>query len=113
MESEDGTPRTLLVASMLLPSARQLADVVARRGWTVHALDATPHVAVNGRRSFYGGTDRAAEYAARYELCLIEPPLDLLARTPPDLLSRRVHYGTLVELSGLAGPVFVKPADPV
>jgi hypothetical protein len=87
--------------------------VAAKRRWPVYALDETPDVTVNGRRTFYGGTDRAAEYASRFELCLIEPALDLLARVPPDLLARDVRYWSLASLSGVTGPVFVKPADPV
>jgi hypothetical protein len=68
---------------------------------------------VRGPRTFYGGTDRAEEYALRYELCLIEPPLDLLARVPPEFLLREVRYGPLAEMANVRGPVFVKPADPV
>jgi hypothetical protein len=113
MRAEGRTASTLLLASMSLPSARQLAAVAQKRPWPVYALDETPDVTVMGRRTFYGGSDRAAEYASRYDLCLIEPPLDLLARVPPDLLSRDVRYGSLAALSGVAGPVFVKPADPV
>jgi len=107
------TPSTLLLASMSLPSARQLAAVAEKRHWQVHALDESPDVAVEGQRTFYGGTDRAVEYASRYALCLIEPPLDLLARVPPDLLARSVRYGSLGSLSSLSGPVFIKPADPI
>lgn len=87
--------------------------MAAKRQWPACALDEVPDVAVKGRRTFYGGTDRAAEYAARYDLCLIEPPLDLLARVPSELLAREVRYGSLASLSGVAGPVFVKPADPI
>ena len=104
---------TLLLASLLLPSARQLGTAATARGWPVYALDETPNAVVDGQRTFYGGTDRAAEYASRYELCLIEPPLDLLARVPAELLAREVRFGSLASLAGIGGPVFVKPADPV
>jgi hypothetical protein len=111
--SRDQAGATLLLASLSLPSARQLAQLVTARRWRVHALDETPDVHVGGRRTFYGGTDRAAAYAERFRLALLEPPLDLLARAPAALLARDVRYGTLAELAQLRGPVFVKPADPV
>jgi len=76
-------------------------------------LDQTNDIPVLGTRSFYGGTDRAAEYAKRYQLCLIEPPLDLITRVPADMLCRAVRFGKLREMRGIAGPVFVKPADPI
>lgn len=113
MPAEPGTATTLLLASMSLPSARRLAAVAAKRGWPAYALDETPDVTLKGRRTFYGGSDRAAEYASRYDLCLIEPPLDLLARVPAELLARDVRYGSLASLWDVTGPVFVKPADPV
>lgn len=108
-----GAGGTLLLASRSLPAARQLEAVAVRQGWVVRALDEEGDVVVEGRRTFYGGTDRAAEYATKYELCLIEPPLDLLARVPVELAARRVRFGTLAGLAEIAGPVFVKPADPV
>jgi hypothetical protein len=98
---------------MSLPSARQLAAIAAKRQWPVYALDESPHLHLTGRRTFYGGTDRAREYAARLELCLIEPPLDLITRVPTEMLCRDVRFGTLAELRHLSGPVFVKPADPI
>jgi len=104
---------TLLLASLSLPSARQLAAAAERRGWRMHALDEHPDVAVAGDRTFYGGSDRAAQYAAQFELALLEPPLDLLARVPPDLRLREVRFCALGELVRLQGPLFVKPADPI
>jgi hypothetical protein len=113
MSAQAHAASTLLLASMSLPSARQLAAVAAKRHWPVYALDEVHDVTIRGQRTFYGGTDRAAEYASKYDLCLIEPPLDLLAKVPGDLLAREVRFGSLASLSGVAGPVFVKPADPV
>ena len=104
---------------MSLPPARQLAAAARERQWAVYALDETPGATVRGPRTFYGGTDKASAYAQRYDLCLVEPPLDLITRVPPDLLAREVRYGTLAELhgaaelGGAAGRVFVKPADPI
>jgi hypothetical protein len=105
--------RRLLLASRTLPSARQLAATATDRNWTVHVLDDSVPPPFRGPRTFYGGTDHARKFAQRYELCLIEPPLDLLARLPPEFLGRKVRFGTLDALASLAGPVFVKPADPI
>jgi len=104
---------TLLLASFSLPSAQQLASAAARKGWKSYALDETPNVPITGPRTFYGGSDRAAEHAARFELSLIEPPLDLLARVPANLLARTVRFGTLAKMRHLPGPIFIKPADPI
>lgn len=104
---------TLLLASLSLPPARQLADVAKEWSWKIEVLDHEPERLVKGSRTYFGGSDQAARYAARYELCLIEPPLDLLARLPAELLCRPVRYGSLSELRSLEGPIFVKPADPV
>src|SRR5689334_13047401 len=108
MTSEEST--TLLLASFRIPSARQLA---AAHGGRAHALDEDPRPAVAGPRTFYGGTDKAAEYADRFELCLIEPSLDLITRVPGDLLGRNVGYCRLADLARLTVPHFVKPADPL
>ena len=105
--------KTMLLASMLLPAAKQLSAVAAQRKWRVVVLDESPNASISGARTFYGGTDRAAEYASRFDLCLIEPPLDLIARVPEDLLGRAVRFGPLDAVSQLSGPIFVKPADPI
>jgi hypothetical protein len=109
----DRAIHTLLLASYSLPSARQLASAAARKGWQSCALDESLLVPITGPRTFYGGSDRAAEYASRFELSLIEPPLDLVARVPADLLARTVRFGTLAAMRHLPGPIFVKPADPI
>jgi hypothetical protein len=104
---------TLLLASMQLPSARRLAEVAKRQGWRACVLDESPTIAFEGDRTFYGGTDKASLFAVTHELCLIEPPLDLLTKVPAALLARQVRFGTLGELAHVRCPVFVKPADPV
>jgi hypothetical protein len=104
---------TLLLASSLLPAARQLAVAAHARGWSTHFLDKEPHPHVTGNRTFYGGTDKADFYARQFELCLIEPPLDLITRVPPDLLARTVSFGMLEQLRHARGPLFIKPADPI
>ena len=104
---------TLLLASLTLPSARQLADAARRDRSRVVVLDESQPKVVHGPRTFYGGTDRAAQYVSEYNLLLIEPPLDLLARLPADLVARTVRFGSLRQLGQLGGPIFVKPADPL
>src|SRR6185437_11656149 len=104
---------TLLLASLSLPPARQLADVARERSWKIEVLDDGPERPVEGPRTHFGGSDQAMRYAARYDLCLIEPPIDLLAQPPAELLCRPVRFGRLSELRDLEGPIFVKPADPV
>ena len=104
---------TLLLASTLLPAARQLAAAAQARGWATHFLDQQPHPHVTGDRTFYGGTDMADLYARQFELCLIEPPLDLITRVSPDLLARTVQFGTFQQLRHVPGPLFIKPADPI
>jgi hypothetical protein len=112
-EAKRHRARNFLIASRALPGARQLASVASERHWRVYALDEPLPSRIVGWRTFYGGTDRAGECAAHFGLCLIEPPLDLLARVPTELLARTVRYGTLAKVSNVRGPVFVKPADPV
>lgn len=104
---------TLLLASLSLPPARQLADVARERSWKIEVLDDGHERSIKGPRTYFGGSDQAARYATRYDLCLIEPPLDLLARLPAELLCRPVRFGSLSKLRNLEGPIFVKPADPV
>lgn len=110
---EERSSGHLLLASLLLPSARQLAAVAGEDGWLTSALDETLPPTVVEPCTFYGGTDKAACSAARYGLCLMEPPLDLLAKLPYDLLFRRVAAGAFATVRDMPGPVFVKPADPI
>ena len=106
-------PHTLCLASLSLPSAKQLAAAATASRWNVQVLDECSHPKASGPRTFYGGTDKAARYAAQFELALIEPPLDLLARLPYQLLWRNIHFKPLKDLAGMTGPLFIKPADPI
>src|SRR5437879_301491 len=103
---------TLLLSASSLPAAQALAHAARGLGWRTFALDETPSPEPAGRIVFYGGTDVAADVAARFGLALLEPPLDLLARLPLSLRFRQVEYRRFGDLRGRQGPAFVKPADP-
>lgn len=106
------THKTLFLASLSLPSARQLAQVARRRRWRVAPLDEGPATRASGPRTYYGGSDRAAEYSQTFQLALLEPPLDLLARVPGEFVLREVRFGTLADVAKVSTPAFIKPADP-
>jgi hypothetical protein len=55
----------------------------------------------------------AIEIAASFRLALLEPPLDLLTRLPEALLLRTMNCVPLGDVTGLAIPTFIKPADPL
>jgi hypothetical protein len=62
----------------------------------------------------YGSTLEAAALADQFDLTLLEPPLDLLARLPPALLLRRVESRRWENITAhFPGPLFLKPADPL
>ena len=106
-------PRTLLLGSRLLPSSHLLAATACDLGWNACYLDdATPPKMI-GYPVYYGGTDRVEAVASQYNLNLISPALDLLARTPGQFTCRNVRFGTLASIARLPGPIFVKPADPI
>jgi hypothetical protein len=90
-----------------------LANAARSAGWPVHAFDEISASPPKDRVVYYGGTDLALAAAAHLHLALIEPPLDLLVRLPPSLLSREVQYARFGDLSRLRRPAFVKPADPL
>ena len=84
-----------------------------RKRWRVFALDEAPPPPLVGPRTFYGGSDKAVEYARQYELALLEPPLDLLARVPQEFTLRQVRFAALAEAVSVTTPTFIKPADPL
>jgi hypothetical protein len=102
---------TLLLSTFSLPAARALADAAQAARWRVYALDETSSPQTAGPVVYYGGTDVAAAFAARFHLALLEPPLDLLARLPVSFRQRAVEYGKFSDLHRLKAPTFVKPAD--
>lgn len=103
---------TLLISTWRLPAAEALAGAARRRGWQVAGLDREPEPHVDDFSVFYGGTDVADAVAARFDLALVEPPFDLLTRTPYALRLRAVEYARYDELRKFDTPTFVKPADP-
>lgn len=105
---------TLLVSSMSLPAAPPLAEAAARRGWKTLSLDRpVGRIDERDRLIFYGSTLVAMDVARRFELALLEPPLDLLARLLPSLLMRTVEYSRWDQFHSLPQAVFIKPSDPL
>jgi hypothetical protein len=109
----DGNMPTLLLSTLSLPAAGALADAARGAGWRVFALDETASPPASAPVVFYGGCDVALAAADRFQLALLEPPLDLLTRLPPPFRQRAVEYGTFHDLSRLKRPAFIKPADPL
>lgn len=102
---------TLVLSTWTLPASHALADAAKKIGWQVQLIDPSAATHIDGAVVFYGGTDLARAIAARLDLILIEPPLDLLARLPSEFLLRRVEFATFGDLRRLRTPTFVKPAD--
>lgn len=91
---------TLLLSTMALPAAPRPADAARRRGWGVVSLDCKQPSPPSGTEIvFYGSTLEAASVADRFDLALLEPPLDLLGRLTQSLLLRRVEYGRWADVS--------------
>ena len=102
---------TLLLSSMALPLAAQLADAAERKGWAVSTLLNSADLTKGTDIVFYGSTLDAHAVAERFDLALLEPPLDLLAALPYPLLLRQVHYGQWADIPRSSERVFLKPAD--
>ena len=102
---------TLLISTWTLPAAKALAEAARLDGWRSIGLDEAIKVGVKGSVVYYGGSDRAVEAATRFELALIEPPFDLLARLPVEFRRRAVQFAQYGDLDRLNAPTFVKPAD--
>lgn len=109
----------------LITSPRQTADMARlgaaarRRGWTVWAASSwRPPEGVAARLEggeeglvVYGEPLFARLMVAQLGWVLVEPTLDWLAEVPGRFLGREVGAGALGEVLGMAGPLFVKPAD--
>lgn len=104
---------TLILSTWALPAARTLADAARSRGWHACADTDAPEVPPTGRVVLYSGTDRVLALASRYQVTLIDPPFDLLARLPFDFRLRAVEFARFADLARLKSPTFVKPADAV
>jgi hypothetical protein len=102
---------TLVLSTWSLPAAKALGDAARQIGWQAFAFDEKPNLRPRGKVIFYGGTDKAQTIAAQFQLCLLEPPFDLLARLPLEFRRRGVEYARFVDLGRLKAPTFVKPAD--
>ena len=103
---------TLVISCASIQGATLLAMAARRRGWEVRYGLPEPSELL-GEMALYTSTLDAPVYVERYDLALIEPPLDLLARVPMSLLLRRVDYATWGELGRVSQPLFIKPADPL
>ena len=101
---------TLLLSTWKLPAAEALAEAARRRGWKVVDL-ASAEPPVDGEMVFYGGSDVVDQVAAQFDLALLEPPFDLLVRTPVEFVSRSVGCARYEELEPFDQPMFAKPAD--
>jgi hypothetical protein len=104
---------TLLLSTMALPGAAALAEAARRAGWQARAHDQSLKLRPGKEVVFYGGSDLALGIATQFRLALLEPSLDLLAKTPLEYRFRAVEYGTFSDLQNLKSPTFVKPADPL
>jgi hypothetical protein len=104
--------RILLLSSSELRGAPALTRAARAHGWRVVGLDRIPEPELTGTVVYYGGSEDVEQIAARFQLALIEPPLDLLPRIPNDLLLREVTSGRLDRLGEFSTPTFVKPANP-
>lgn len=104
---------TLMFSDRTVRGCPALADAARAAGWRTaemfapKAKDAAPPFV------YYGTTDLALDAARRFDLALIEPPLDMLARLPQEFLRRSVEFATFGDLDRLMGPTFVKPANPL
>lgn len=104
---------TLVVASRSVVYDRLLSDAARAAGWSVVVCDGRTFPAPVAEPAVYVTTELALDAARRLDLALLEPPLDLLASVPERFLRRAVESATFADLSRLAGPTFVKPADPL
>jgi hypothetical protein len=102
---------TLILSTWRLPAATALAAAARRLGWQVFGLDRTPAPRINAPAVYYGGSDVADQVAERFHLALLEPPWDLLARTPYALRHGTVEFTHYDQLQPFESPMFVKPAD--
>jgi hypothetical protein len=103
--------KTLLLSTWSLPAAKPLAEAARRAGWSAYLHSELPAGSALDDAAFYGGTDLAVAIATRFNLALLEPPLDLLARLPASLLLRNVEFAHFLDLSRLQRRAFIKPAD--
>ena len=102
---------TLLVSTWSLPPAKSLATAAEQAGWRACAFDECSSIKSSDKVVFYGGTDKALAVAAQFNLALLEPPFELLAKLPVEFRRRAVEFAHFGDLGRLKLPTFVKPAD--
>jgi hypothetical protein len=100
-----------MVSTWSLPASRSLADAAREARWNACAFDENPKIKPRSKVVFYGSTDLALAVAGRFNIALLEPPLDLLAHLPLEFRRRAVEYACFRDLARLKQPTFVKPAD--
>lgn len=91
----------------------RLAAAATRAGWATARLAPTDPPPADPDLALYVTTDAAVATARAFDLALLEPPFDLLARLPDRLRLRPVEVATFADLARLREPTFVKPADPL
>lgn len=83
------------------------------RGMRVSFFDEDPDCTRDDDIIYYGGSDVAIDAARKFNLCLLEPDLDLLANIPERFIKRGMECINLDELQFNNTPLFIKPADPL
>jgi hypothetical protein len=101
----------LVLSSWSLPAARGLAEAARSAGWATHCLEDAAPLPPPGDVACYVDTEAALAAAARLNVALLEPPLDLLARLPLEFRRRNVEFARFGDLHRLHAAAFVKPAD--
>lgn len=104
---------SLLLSRTFQPEAERLAIVSEQAQWYCQWLDRdTTPIRLHGTE--YGlcaEIDLALRVAAKHDLALIEPSLDLLALLPIKYTQREVRFASLADALELPHRTFVKPAD--
>jgi hypothetical protein len=90
-----------------------LASAAAAVGWRVVRCHADTVLDAVAEPALYVTTELALAVGRRWNLSLLEPPLDLLARVPERFTRRAVQFAAFADLERLRKPTFVKPADPL
>jgi hypothetical protein len=92
----------------------KLADAAKSIGWEVEratTYQPTPEQYPRDDIVLYGETFFTTLVAQKLGYAVLEPPFDLLARIPQQLLSRNIQYTTLEVARQIPTAVFAKPAD--
>ncbi|HET6246491.1 MAG TPA: ATP-grasp domain-containing protein [Tepidisphaeraceae bacterium] len=104
---------TLILSTWAMPASRALAAEARRRGWNAISLEDNAAPRIAGEMVFYGSLLVAMDVAAQFNLALLEPPLDILARLPRALSLRQIEFTRWCDLGRFSAARFLKPADPL